>query len=247
MINGMYRNWRRIVLLAMVAVWGYAAPTSRPTTEPAAAERAEHIRRWVIGLMDVDPAVRERSLDELLGMGRDDLPLLKLVLAKLPPLDPEVRQELPGIIEHVYLSEEPFEPARKAFLGVRMPREEIGREHDPKVEIVIESRLPGFDAYRKLRNGDGILDLEESPLPQPPDRNDFIERVKEMRPGRVIHLKVLREGKVISVGVRLGRRPAEINEMAPGTADQFSNDRAAKAQKYIKEEFGQILGESKPQ
>jgi S1-C subfamily serine protease len=145
------------------------------------------------------------------------------------------------IVMHVYLSEAAYQPLPRGFLGVRMPTEEAGREADPKVQIVIESRLPGFDAYRKLRNGDGILDVEERPLRQPPDRSDFIDKVGAMRAGSEIHLKVLREGKVIRIAVRTGAFPAEIDAMTAGSADQFNDRRKAAAEKYVKEEFGALL------
>jgi hypothetical protein len=230
---------RWFLLGIAVAALGAAPDAAAMATQPS---RPRQIRQWVIGLMDVNPAVRDQATDELLGMKRVDLPVLKEALTNLGQLDPAVRQTMSQVVTHVYLSEEAYQPGANGFLGVRMPTEQNVNKRDPKVQIVIESRLAGFDAYRKLRNGDGILDLEERPLEQPPDRDDFIDKIGAMRAGEMVHLKVLREGKVVRVSVQLGRWPAEINQLIPGSADEFAKRRQAVADTYIKEQFGSLLG-----
>ena len=232
-----HRPFILLIVLATAAALAPAQSPARPTTVPAA-----QIARWLTGLGDLDPAVREQSEYELAGLSRADLPQLKRAIAATA-LDATLTPLLRDIVRHIYLIEQPYDSHPSGFLGVRMPKEQSGHEHDPRMEVVIESRLPGFDAFRKLKNGDGILDIEEQPLKQPPDRDEFITRIKEMRPGQVAHLKVLREGKVIRVAVRIAYRPADIARDLGDSADAFASNRAALADKYLAENFPDLRSE----
>ena len=238
------QKWMIALATALAgAVWIAPARAAKSLEEGAATTSPSmdlgRLRKTIAGLMDDDPAVRQSARDQLLSLRRRDLPAMKAALEGLAPLDPSLVQDLREIVKHVYLREEPYEADNSGFLGVRMFREgPIGRELPAKVEVAVVSRVAGFDAYRKLQDGDGILDIEEHPLGQPATRTEFINAVSAMRPGRVIHLKVLRQGKTIRVAVVVAAKPLELNLMDP---DAFSANRDKVAGKYVDEYFGAIL------
>src|SRR5687768_8761158 len=188
--------WRWVVVLGVMVG---AAPV-----RGAEVGTTEQMRRWVVGLMDADPGVREKSRVALMGLSREELGALAAVVNDFRPLETPLVETLKDVVEHVYLTGSAYEKEQKGFLGITMPvRMEVGT----RLEVVVESRMPGFVGYRMLQDGDAILDIEEHPLGQPAERNVFCDVVRTIRPGRVVHFKVLRRGRVVRVPIQLDARP----------------------------------------
>src|SRR5882762_446431 len=125
-------------------------------------------------------------------MGRADLGVLAEVVGEFRPLEEQMASVIKEIVTHVYLGEDEYEKEGRGFLGISMPK---SAEED-RMQVVVESRMAGFGGYAALRDGDVILDIVEQPLPQPLDRDVFIDVIKSMEPGRNVRLKILRQGAV---------------------------------------------------
>ncbi|HEV8292356.1 MAG TPA: hypothetical protein VGP94_10550, partial [Tepidisphaeraceae bacterium] len=135
-----------------------------------------------------------------------------------------------------------YEKEEKGFLGITMPRP----GDEDRMQVMVETRMPGFGGYAALRDGDVILDVVGQPLPQPLDRDVFIDVIKAMRPNSVAKLKVLRQGAVRMVPVKVSARPAEkaaVNPMAyEGKVAELLYRRGEEAEKFWKENFGPVIG-----
>ena len=190
--------WRWLVIVGVMLA---CAPRPASAAEVATTEQ---LRRWVVGLRDADPATREKSKHALLGLRREELPTLAAVVHDFRPLEPTVVGDMREIVEHVYLSGDEYPKEEMGFIGIHMPETPA-----PKLEVVVESRMPGFAGFRMLQDGDAILDIEEYPLAQPVDRRAFCAKVLRIKPRELIHLRVLRRGKIIRVPGRLDPRPKD--------------------------------------
>lgn len=230
------------ILCLALAGLASAAPTTLPAGPPV--EKAERIRGWLVGLTHADPGVRDESQYELMGLGRADLPLLRRAAERYRPLDRALLERLRDIVAHAYMAEDP-DPERtgQGFLGVDLPSS-MDVTRDPGLVIEIRGRMRGFCAYRALRDGDVIVDIDEAPLPARVTAPDmrltaFIQAIKAQRPGSVIHLRVLRQGKVLRIPVKLDGRPAPEDNFDLTTAEvaAMRARRESSAQKYWETEF----------
>lgn len=231
-----------LCLLLAPAGLAWAAPTTLPADR--AAERAERIREWLVDLTHADPGVRDESQYELMGLRRADLPLLRRAAERYRPLDRALLERLRDIVAHVYMAEDP-DPERtgEGFLGVDLPPG-MDLTRDPRMAVEIRGRMRGFCAYRALRDGDVIVDIDEAPLPARVTAPDmrltaFMHAIKSRRPGEVIHLRVLRQGKLLRIPVKLDGRPAPEDNFDLTTAEvnAMRARREASAQKYWETEF----------
>ena len=221
--------WRWVVVMGVMVG---AAPA-----RGAEVATTEQMRRWVAGLMDVDPGVREQSRAALMGLSREELGALAAVVNDFRPLEAPLVQVLKDVVEHVYLTGSEYEQEEKGFLGITMP---VRIEQTARLEVVVESRMPGFVGYRMLQDGDAILDIEEHPLAQPAERNVFCDVVRTIRPGRVVHFKVLRRGRVVRVPIQLDPRPKDKTGVAfeyEGRVQELLAQRAAEAEAFWKRAF----------
>lgn len=221
--------WRWVLLVGMLMGVAQVRAAEVATTE--------QMRRWVVGLMDADPALRERSRVALMGLSREELATLGAVVQEFRPLEGPVAETLRDVVEHVYLTGHEYEKEERGFLGITMPaRVDV----TTKMDVVVESRMPGFVGYRMLQDGDVILDIEERPLGQPVDRNVFCDVVRAIRPGELVHLKVLRRGSMLRVPVRLDARPRDKTGVAfeyEARVQELLTKRAKEAEAYWKRAF----------
>jgi len=178
----------------------------------------------------------------LMGLKRDDLKILAKVVGEFSPLEEQMVDAMKEIVTHVYLSEDVYEKEEKGFLGITMPRP----GDEDRMQVMVEGRMPGFGGYAALRDGDVILDVVGQPLPQPLDRDVFIDVIKAMRPNSAVKLKVLRQGASRVVTVKVSARPAEkaaVNPMAyEGKVAELLYRRGEEAEKFWKENFGAVIG-----
>jgi len=178
-----------------------------------------------------------------MNLKRDDLKLLAKVIAEFAPLEDQIVDTIKEVVTHVYLTEDAYEKEDKGFLGITMPRP----SDEDRMQVMVETRMAGFGGFASLRDGDVILDIVGQPLPQPLDRDVFIDVIKGMKPGAVAKLKVLRQGAVRIVPVKVSARPAEkasVNALAyEGRVAELLYRRSEEAEKYWKENFGTIVGQ----
>jgi hypothetical protein len=194
-------------------------------------------------LEDPDGRVREKARERMMGMKRADLPVLLEVVGEFRPLEEQMRAVIKEIVTHVYLAEDEYDKEGRGFLGISMPK----AADEDRMQVIVEGRMAGFGGYATLRDGDVILDIVDQPLPQPLDRDVFIDVIKSMDPGRQVRLKILRQGAVRLVPVKISARPAEksaVNAMAyEQRVAELLYKRSEEAEGYWKDRFGPAVGE----
>jgi hypothetical protein len=231
----------KVVVMRMLGCWRWMLLVGVlvGSTRVRAAEivTTEQLRRWVVGLMDADPAFRETSRVALMGLSRAELATLAAVVQEFRPLERPMAETLRDVVEHVYLTGYDYEKEDRGFLGITMPARV---DLTSKMDVVVESRMPGFVGYRMLQDGDVITDIEERPLGQPVDRNVFCDVVRAIRPGALVHLKVLRRGSMLRVPVRMDARPRDKTGIAfdyEARVQELLGKRAQEAEAYWRRAF----------
>jgi hypothetical protein len=211
--------------------------------EPIAGEvTIVQMRRMFLELEHPDGRARELAREKLMGLKRTDLKMLAKVVGEFSPLEDQIVDTIREIVTHVYLSEDVYDREEKGFLGITMPRP----ADEDRMQVMVETRMPGFGGFAALRDGDVILDIIGQPLPQPLDREVFIDVIKAMRPDSVVKLKVLRQGAIRVVPVKVSPRPAEkasVNALAyEGKVQELLYRRSQEAEKFWKDNFGEVVG-----
>lgn len=228
---------------------------ARPATQPASPSQ---LQVWFDDLAASDAVVRERAYSELLGLARQDLPALREVVERSRPVAPSQAAALRDVVTHVYLSGEPYRAEKSGFLGVmqsaelysvEVPGEDLigadagnAREQiGPRTGVPIAVRLPGFCAFRALREGDVVLGIVE-PLRRPmSDWNEFTLAVMSFPAGQTVTFELLRGGRLIRVPIRLDARPADARPREPRWVDQVIPERAARAEAYWAQQFQPLV------
>jgi hypothetical protein len=193
--------------------------------------------------------MRERAREKLMGIRRADLATLAEVMAEFRPLEQQTVRLMKEIVTHVYLAEDEYDKEARGFLGISMPQQ---GDFEDRMQVIVESRMPGFGGFAALRDGDVILDVLEQapPLPRPLNRDVFIDTIKAMRPERMVKLKVLRQGVMRMVEVRVSARPAG-KDRGDGQAYEKSVQelvyrRTVEAEKFWNDTFARVVeGEEK--
>lgn len=223
-------------------------PQAAPATQPAptlarrAADEstAAAARRWLKDLADPDPAVRDHARVALMGLHREDLPILRDVVAAEQPLLPGQITALRDVVEQVFMSGEDYAPASgRPFLGLRW-EPSLADEASTAPGVIVEERIPGFTAYRMLENGDIILKILNKPEVDCRFRGQFVAAVATMSPGETMRLRVLRRGKIQVISVRLEPAPEEILAN-PTDYETWVYRREQKAVDYWHKELAPLL------
>jgi hypothetical protein len=113
----------------------------------------------------------------------------------------------------------------------------------PRLGVVIVERLAGFVGERLLRDGDVIVGFADRPDQPFRDGSDFTEPVKKIRPGRPVHLVVLRQGRLVKVSIPLDPRPTAADQMNTAAMDALDARRREKAEAYWRQSFARLLRE----
>lgn len=113
----------------------------------------------------------------------------------------------------------------------------------PRMGVVIVERIPGFVGARLLRDGDVIVGLADRPGLQFTTAADFTEAVRNTRPGRPVHLLLLRRARLMKVSVPLDHRPTAAGHINNGPMDELDRFRRGKAEAYWRDAFAPMLAE----
>ncbi len=250
------RSSRAVKLSLPIAIlWLTYAPCFSPADSPAANSSttapSNPLVTAVQQLADPDPALRESAREELMGITAADLPALRRAVQSVGPLQQEQLDRLPQIVEQVYLSGETSNTNPSAgFMGVKM-RSDLdsvmaGDESDidDVLGVIVEARVPGYSAYRMLRDGDVIQSIDSPGMGETRVRffNDVVSRVKVLAPGQTVTLGILRGGRHIDVPVLLGARPKELEADDQESAfKDYKQELKMKAQAYWKANFAPVV------
>jgi len=234
--------------MASITIAESPAPATDVPSAPAKLKDA------LTQLSDQDPTVREAAREQLMTMSPTDLPALRAAVQQLLPLPPGDAQALREIVMQVYLAGDNAEGATQSmgFMGISMVNDELSvypddDESDPgtPIGVLVAMRLPGFDAYRALRDGDIILSLSVDGIAA--IRIHYSQQIMQtigiLPPGQHVRLQVIRNGKRINTTVTLNPRPRELPEGA-GDPQEYRNARMAKAQAFWADRFARIVDQS---
>jgi hypothetical protein len=187
---------------------GLAAPRREaPATRPV-----EAIRALVRDLAAESPRVRDDARQQLLQLTPDDLPTLRDLVASGAAADPAQRDALYDVVRHVYLTADRpprRDDAQLSFLGVAGPSLNVS-VGDSIVGMSFLNRLPGFPAFGALRDGDLIVGVREFPSVQFNSSGVLVALREQVRPGQLIHFRVLRDSQLVEVPIRLTYTPADV-------------------------------------
>ncbi|MDQ3439977.1 MAG: hypothetical protein M3478_06455 [Planctomycetota bacterium] len=235
--------------------WQSRKPPSQPVAEPM-------LQAWFNELGASDAALRERATTALLDLTRDDLAALRRVVERSRPVSPSQAGALRDVVAHVYLSAEIYDcEPRVGFLGLILPTLDSvdvprsGDEHVAKMQegaivfgrtstgVPVDYRIPGFCAYRALRDGDVVLGILH-PIPRRlRDWNELTYSIKAIPAGEQLTLEVLRQGTVLNVPVTLDAKPLVANDQVWSAVVLPAREAAAEA--YWVEHFASLMGEDR--
>lgn len=202
------RNRRGIIRASVVLVLSWCALSNwaAPATQPGQA-----IQGWFTQLADPSGATREKALENLMSLQTADLATLRNVVAAAVPLKPSQRAVLRDIVEQVYKSGIEYDNTSKGFLGVGWNPLETNLETGAQRGVIITFREQGFPAYRLLRDGDIVKQIEQFPMVPFDDTDQFKMLIQTFKPGDIIKLVIEREGQILHIALETRPRPSDID------------------------------------
>ena len=220
------------------------------------------LQAWFNDLGASDAAVRDRATTAMLDLTRDELPALRRVVERSRPVFPSQVGALRDIVAHVYLSAEIYDcEPRIGFLGLILPTLDSvdvprpGDENVAKLQegvimfgrtstgVPVDYRIPGFCAYRALRDGDVVLGIVH-PIARPlRDWTQLTYSIKAFPAGEQLTLEVLRQGTILKVPLTLDAKPLVANDQVWSTVVLPAREAAAEA--YWVEHFAPLMGEDR--
>jgi len=232
------------MLVGLLSTWLLAAdrsPTTAPTTRPT--DRLGTIKAMLGELSADSSATREAARVALMGLKRQELPLLRQAVRQSMPLDPDQVTVLRDIVTQVYLAGDLYatEGDGRGFLGVHLPyyghpeeRSLLSMERG----VAVVSRVPGFCSYRMLQDGDVLLAmLTPAGKIEISSNEQLIDAVTSARAGDTVTFEVLRQGRVLNVPITLDKKPLNLTTQL----EEFSGRRADEADEYWKRDFAPLL------
>lgn len=213
------------ILLWMALIYGISAVSASATDLPEGA---------LAGFKSDEFKVREAAQAELLAWGRVKPDAAKEFLfdQSRRAEDPEVRERCLAVLRDLVIDE--YLQDGEGYVGIRMQDEVAAVPGSPKplsairvIEVVADTAAH----QAGLRLNDLIVGLEGGVWPQERGAASlaFSGKVRQFKPGTRITLKILRDGKLLDVALKLGRRPPYAdNPFLEMQGDLESLERAAK-------------------
>lgn len=243
------RVTRMIISLLIFGAFAMAQST-QPSQSAVDGMRSAQLRLWLVQLADQDPSARAQARRALMGMNREELRAFREIVRENRPLLPSQLAVMRDIVTHVYLANERYAPAmpKGGFMGVQLAEAaaDVGPVADGDAlggfRPTIVERVKGFGGYRSLENGDVVLGIEEAPRVPLRGMSALSLVIGQFSAGATVHLRVLRQGKIIIAPVTLSARPLELGEVM-GNLNSFRAPRENRATEYWDKEFAGAIGE----
>jgi predicted metalloprotease with PDZ domain len=122
--------------------------------------------------------------------------------------DPEVRNRCLGILRDLAIDQ--YQLDGKGYVGINMQNEIAKVPGDPRARSVIRVTAVMPDSAAEaagLQVNDLIAGLEDDVWHLGLASQAFSDRIQKLKPGTKVKLKILRDGKLLDVEVKLGKRP----------------------------------------
>jgi C-terminal processing protease CtpA/Prc len=167
-------------------------------------------------LKSEDFKTREAAQEDLLKWARErrEQAMDEFFLQSRRADDPEVRERCLAVLRELVI--EDYLKEGEGYIGIRMRDEFANVPDDPRARGVIRviEVVPDSAAEEAgLELNDLIVSLDGKVWHQEPASAAFGDLVRKMKPGHKVKLDVLRDGKIINVEVKLGRRPLIADSM----------------------------------
>ena len=242
----MGRTTRHVGLLTVVTLLAL----SRPTPAGDAVGRSTGELTDLLKMADdADPETRAAARERLLGLTCDDLPALRDAARPFVPMSPELTDALREVVLQAYARRAVLRfPVRRAgMLGVRW-RDPVSPVFDPNDTgdgATVDVRLPGYVAYRYLESGDRVTAVIDGDTEVPIGVNgDLGHEIRDLPPGDVIGLRVVRGGRLLTVTLPLDGHFVQFDDTQAEAEKKFIDDMlstaAAEANGYFRREFAGV-------
>jgi predicted metalloprotease with PDZ domain len=183
-------------------------PASRPASGPALSpKRRAQLLEWIRQLGDDAYPVREEATRRLSTAGAEAVPLL--VKTYRASKDAEVLERIEQIARKLF-SDFVVREQPAGFLGVAP--EIVTREDNPKIPpdaagVRLEEVVEGTPARKAgLRADDVIIRMAGRKIQKDTTIDEFTQDVMALGAGTQVELHLIRNGKLLKVKVKLGRR-----------------------------------------
>jgi hypothetical protein len=212
------------------------------------AATLDHLQSLISQLASDSPQLRASALNDLMGLNRKDLPLLREAALSQCPLLPAQISGLRQVVPQVYLAGEKFnyDPTDpRGFLGVQFLLIEPSKSFQG---VLILDRIRGFPAFRYLQPGDVVVSFLDFPQLHMRNSMDFISAAQLVHPGQLLRLGIVRHGQTLSVAIPMDFRPLALSDdkLKPDL-DTWILERDKRAQAYWDQEFSIIEPSTNPE
>ena len=194
------------------------------------------------GLKSEKFAEREQAEAELLlwARQRQDGSLEDLYQQSRSAGDPELRERCFSVLRQLVTDE--YLRVGVGYLGILMnpvaERVNIPGDTEPRFAIKILQVVPDAPAHKAgLVVGDLLLGVNDAVWRQEHTSAVVTEKIKSLKAGTRISVKLLRDNKVMDVALVLARRPAEDQLPQFGFGMKMTPEAAAAAERTAKEKY----------
>ena len=180
-------------LLAALISWGLDLPAG-----PLSALQSDEFRTRESAQGELLAWARQRpepAMDALFGVSRSHE-------------DPEVRERCLSVLRELVNDE--YLKEGEGFLGIRMQNEKALVPGQQKLRSVIRviQVVPDSAAHQAgVKLNDLIAGLDDKIWQDEDALLPFMNHIRQLKPGNRVLLKILRNGEMIDLAVKLGRRP----------------------------------------
>jgi len=167
-------------------------------------------------LLDWSRTQREAAMDELFRQSKD-------------ADEPEVRQRCLAVLRE--LVNDDYLKSGEGYVGIQM-QDEIARvpgDQNPRSVIRLWQVVPNSAGDQAgLKANDLIAGMNEEVWREGPASLEFKENIRKLKPGTKVTLKVLRDGNLQDIVVKLGKRPFAADDMIAPDVDLETLEKSAK-------------------
>jgi predicted metalloprotease with PDZ domain len=154
--------------------------------------------------------IRETAQAELLAWARQQPEQAMDALFRVSRThdDPEVRERCLAVLRELVNDE--YLKEGEGFLGIRMQDEKalVPGEQKPRSVIRVIQVVPDSAALQAgVQLNDLITGLDDNVWQDEAALLPFMNHIRQLKPGNRVKLRILRNGKMIDLPVKLGRRP----------------------------------------
>ncbi len=186
------------------------------------------------GLQSDEFRVREAAQAELLAWARQEPEPAMDVLFGVSRSneDPEVRERCLAVLRELVNDE--YLRDGEGFIGIMMQEEKalVPGEAEPRSVLRVAQVVQDSAAQQAgVKLNDLIAGLDDKVWHDESALKPFMNHVRQLKPGNRVTLRILRDGQMIDLAVKLGRRPAgadHIPFLQQRQADLQAAERAAK-------------------